>query len=105
MALVGGPEPFPVATSYFRDLVFDNPKWDFKSYDYDKDLPASYKAGSPILDVPSDGVAAYLAGGGKLLLSHGWADGLIPSLSTVEFYKSLKAELPPEETRIRFASS
>lgn len=98
MALVGGTEPFPVATSYFRDLVFHDPKWDFKSYEYDKDLAVSYKAGSAILDVPSDGLAAYLAGGGKLLLSHGWADGLIPSMNTVEYYRSIREELPPEET-------
>ncbi len=98
MVLDGGKEPFPVATSYFRDLVFHDPKWDFKSYNYDTDLAASYKAGSDILDVPSDGLAAYLAGGGKLLLSHGWSDGLIPSPNTVAYYKAIETELPEEET-------
>ena len=98
MVLDGGKEPFPVATSYFRDLVFHDPKWDFKSYNYDTDLAASYKAGSDILDVPSDGLAAYLAGGGKLLLSHGWSDGLIPAPNTVAYYKAVEAELPEEET-------
>ncbi len=98
LALVGGKEPFPVATSYFRDLVFHDPAWDFKSYNYDTDLAASYKTGSDILDVPSDGLAAYLAGGGKLLLSHGWSDGLIPSPNTVAYYKAIESELPEEET-------
>ncbi len=87
-----------MATSYFRDLVFHDPTWDFKSYNYDTDLAASYKAGSDILDVPSDGLAAYLAGGGKLLLSHGWSDGLIPAPNTVAYYKAIEAELPEEET-------
>ncbi|MBN2320401.1 MAG: tannase/feruloyl esterase family alpha/beta hydrolase, partial [Acidobacteria bacterium] len=87
-ALTGGSEPFPVATSYFRDIVFNDPQWDFKSFDYDKDLGASYKAGSDILDVPSDGLTKFIEGGGKLLLSHGWADGLIPAPNTIEFYKS-----------------
>lgn len=98
LALVAGPQPFPVATSYFGDIVFHNPKWNFKSFNYDKDLAASYRAGSAILDVPSDGLAAYLAGGGKLLLSHGWSDGLIPAPNTIAFYKALKSELPVEET-------
>ena len=87
-----------MATSLFRDLVFHDPKWDFKSYNYDTDLAASYKTGSDILDVPSDGLAAYLAGGGKLLLSHGWSDGLIPAPNTVAYYKAVEAELPEEET-------
>jgi feruloyl esterase len=95
--LVSGKEPFPVATSYFRDIVFNDPQWDFKSYDYDKDLAASYNAGSEILDVPSDGLAKFVEGGGKLLLSHGWADGLIPAPNTVEFYKSMTANMDPEK--------
>ncbi|MDR0842168.1 MAG: tannase/feruloyl esterase family alpha/beta hydrolase, partial [Acidobacteriota bacterium] len=55
MMLVTGNEPFPVAASYFRDLVFADPKWDFKSYDYDKDIEKSRQFGSGILDVPGDG--------------------------------------------------
>jgi feruloyl esterase len=95
MALTNGPEPFMVATSYFRDIVFNNPKWDFRSYDYDKDLEASFKAGSDILDVPSSGLTRFFEGGGKLLLSHGWADGLIPAPNTVAFYKSMIANMDP----------
>jgi hypothetical protein len=97
MALISGKEPFPVATSYFRDIVFNNPQWDYKSYDYDKDLEASLKAGSDILDVPSDGLAKFFGAGGKLLLSHGWADGLIPAGNTAAFYKSMTAKMDPKK--------
>jgi feruloyl esterase len=95
MALIGGKEPFPAAYSYFRDVVFNNPQWDYKSFDYDKDLAASFKAGSDILDVPSDGLSKFFKNGGKLLLSHGWSDGLIPAGGTVTFYKSMIAEMDP----------
>ena len=97
MALISGKEPFPVATSYFRDIVFNNPQWDYKSYDYDKDLAASFKAGSDILDVRSDGLAKFFEGGGKLLLSHGWSDGLIPAGNTASFYKSMTAKMNPQK--------
>ncbi len=96
MALVSGKEPFPVATSYFRDIVFNNQQWDYRSYDYDKDVAASLEAGSEILDVPSDGLTGLFEGGGKLLLSHGWADGLIPASNTVAFYRSMTANMDPE---------
>ncbi len=95
MALVSGKEPFPVATSFFRDIVFNDPRWDFISFDYDKDVEASYKAAGDILDVPSDGLKKFIEGGGKLLLSHGWADGLIPAPNTAAFYKSMMAKLDP----------
>lgn len=95
--LTGGKEPFPVATSYFRDIVFNNPQWDYRSFDYDKDLAAAFKAGSDILDVPSDGLAKFIENGGKLLLSHGWADGLIPAGNTVTFYRSMTAKMDPQK--------
>ncbi|MFC1839580.1 tannase/feruloyl esterase family alpha/beta hydrolase [Thermodesulfobacteriota bacterium] len=95
--LTGGPEPFSVATSYFRDIVFEDPQWDFKSFDYDKDLAASYKAASDILDAPPDGLTKFFNDGGKLLLSHGWADGLIPANNTVAFYKTMTAKMDREK--------
>jgi len=88
-ALTSGTEPFPVATTYLRGLVFNDPKWDFKSFDYDKDVTRALEAHAGILDVPPTGLDAFFAGGRKLLLSHGWADGLIPARSTVEFYSGL----------------
>ncbi len=96
-ALTSGREPFPVATSYFRDIVFNDPQWDYKSYDYDQDLAISYEAASDILDVPSEGFDRFIEGGGKLLMSHGWADGLIPASNTVEFFKSMTANLDPDK--------
>jgi hypothetical protein len=99
MMLVSGDEPFPVATSYFKDLVFADPKWNFKTFDYDKDVEAARKYGSAALDVPPDGPVKFLEGGGKLLLSHGWADGLIPARSTLDFYQSLTANLKNEKLK------
>ena len=95
--LTSGTEPFPVATSYFRDIVFKDPVWDFKSFDYDKDLSVSYKAGSDILDVPPDGLSKFFKGGRKLLLSHGWADGLIPAPNTVAFYKTMTSKMKKDK--------
>ena len=84
-----GPEPFGVATTFFSDLVFKNPGWNFKSFDYDKDVTLALDAASEVLDVPPTGLDAYLSSGHKLLLSHGWADGLIPPANTVAFYTAL----------------
>jgi hypothetical protein len=84
-----GSEPFPAVTSYFRDLVFGNPEWDFRSFDYDRDFTRALQAHGAIVDIPPRGLDKYFAGGRKLLLSHGWADPLIPSKTSVAFYKAL----------------
>ena len=78
-----GKEPFPVATSFFRGPVFNDPSWNFRSFDYDHGVERAMAYGSNALDVPPTGLKGFFADHHKLLLSHGWADGLIPSQSTV----------------------
>jgi feruloyl esterase len=98
VAQTQGPQPFGVAYTYFRDLVFKDPAWDFKSFDYDTGVTRAQKADGATLDVPPKGLDAYLSGGRKLLLSHGWADGLIPARSTLNFYTALTSSLGPKKT-------
>ena len=92
-----GPEPFAVATTYMKSLVFKDPNWNFRSFDYDKDVTRAMQEHSAQLDVPPNGLDPFFAGGRKLLLSHGWADGLIPSMSTVNFYTDLTTRLGPKK--------
>ena len=98
-----GPLPFGAAETYLRDLVFKNPQWDFRTFDYDRGVVLAREVGSAVLDVPPSGLDGYFAQGRKLLLSHGWADGLIPSMSTVNFYTALAHRLGPQraDTAVR----
>ena len=92
--LISAPEPFPVATSYMRLLVFgDRPGWDFRSFDYGSDTLKARAYGASVLDVQAGGLKPFFAQGGKLLLSHGWTDGLIPANNTVAFYGRLSSKL------------
>jgi feruloyl esterase len=84
-----GDGPFPAVSSYFRDLVFNDPQWDFRAFDYDKDVARAQKAHGEIVDVPPRGLDKYLASGRKLLVSHGWADPLVPPRSSIQFFQAL----------------
>jgi hypothetical protein len=96
--LVGGNEPFPVATSYFRELVYaGQPGWDWKVSDYAKELADARAYGGDMLDVAPASLVPFFARGGKLLLSHGWTDGLIPTTNTIAFYTGLMGVIPAEE--------
>lgn len=98
--LISAPEPFPVATSYFRKLVFGSQAgWDFKAFDYGADAAKARAYGSGILDVPATGLGPFFAHGGKLLLSHGWTDGLIPANNTVAFYEALTKSIPAKASK------
>jgi hypothetical protein len=94
-----GKEPFPVATSFFRDPVFNDPAWNFREFDYDHDVERAMAYGSDALDVPPGGLKRFFAEHRKLLLSHGWADGLIPSQSTVNFYRAVTQDIGAQSAR------
>jgi feruloyl esterase len=93
-ALVMGPTPFPVAMSYFQQLVHgDNSSWDWMQMDYTSETAVARSYGADMLNVPADGLDAFFARGGRLLLSHGWNDGLIPAGNTLAFYGALTNQL------------
>ena len=73
--------------------MFGDPSWDFRSFDYDHDVERAIAYGSGAIDVPPTGLGHFFAGNRKLLLSHGWADGLIPPQSTVNFYQALVKDI------------
>ena len=96
--LMSGPEPFPVATSYMRQLVFGDQKgWDFRAFDYGADAAKARAYADKTLDAPANGLGPFFAHGGKLLLSHGWTDGLIPANNTVAFYEKLSSGLSAKQ--------
>ncbi|MEO5706898.1 MAG: tannase/feruloyl esterase family alpha/beta hydrolase [Alteraurantiacibacter sp.] len=100
--LVMGQEPFPVAMSYFRDLAYAGPNaashgWNWRTTDYAEYTRVGREYGAGILNVPHDGMAPFFARGGKLLLSHGWGDGLIPANNTIAFHYNLFNALPPAQ--------
>lgn len=95
VALTMGEEPFPVAMSFFRDLAYaGRDGWDWQTTDYRNYMDDARSFGADILNVPSDGLSGFFARGGKLLMSHGWADGLIPATNTLAFYHSMYNALP-----------
>jgi len=97
-ALVSGTEPFPVATSYFRDLVHGGDAgWQWQGMDYSAEMLRARAFGADLLNVTPAGMAPFFARGGKLLLSHGWSDGLIPANNTIAFHHGLWNALPQSQ--------
>ena len=73
----------------FRDMVFDDPQWDFHKIDYDRDVKlADAKIGAVMNDGSTD-LAQFRRAGGKLILWHGWSDPLISPLHTIAYYGRL----------------
>jgi feruloyl esterase len=74
-------------------IAHGDPAWDPKSFDLERDLAlAIEKVGFATNAVDPD-LRAFKARGGKLLLYHGWNDGLISAGNTVDYFESVHAKM------------
>ena len=84
---------FSIGTNYFRNVVAKDASWDPAQFDVATDLARAEQidAGAAVAMDPD--LSAFAARGGKLILYHGTADGLIPYRNTVNYYDSVVAAL------------
>jgi feruloyl esterase len=90
---LAGKDAFGYAMDWLRYGVFKDPKWDYKTLNFDSDVKASEKAGGDAMDANDPDLRPFLAHGGKLLLYHGWADPLIAPGNTVNYYEAALAKM------------
>jgi len=78
---------FQMGLGYMRDFVYGDPKWDFHSFNPERDAQIAHQKLAAI-SLPSDpDLSRFVARGGKLILYHGWNDAAIPALATVDYYQ------------------
>jgi feruloyl esterase len=86
---LAGPQPFAIPVSHFQYVVFKDPKWDYLTLDFDKDVALADKIDSGLLNATDPNLKPFFAHGGKLLMYHGWNDQLITPLNSIDYYKSV----------------
>ena len=99
-----GPEPslrplgfpslqFGFGTEMFKYLIFNDPDWDYSTYDHenfwkDTEYAASY------LNATSPDYSAFKNSGGKILFTHGWEDAALSALATIDHFEDILENHP-----------
>jgi feruloyl esterase len=99
----GGPLPRDIGLSYFRDVLFKNPQWDFRNLNFDSDVSLADSEDRGVVNAINPDLGPFQLAGGKLLLYHGWADNQIPPLGTVNYYHDVVATMGGAEQTGTFA--
>jgi len=88
----GATEPGGMDLDMFRYIANQNPAWDWRNFDLEKDIERALLHGKEIHAVNPD-LVKFKARGGKLLIYHGWSDGgsggAISALNTISYYESV----------------
>jgi feruloyl esterase len=91
---------FALSDSFMKYMAFDpapGPAWNYRSFDFDKDLDRMTATGLRINATIPDLTAVKMRGA-KIVHYHGWADpGVTPKMS-VEYYEAAKKTMGAKET-------
>jgi feruloyl esterase len=82
--------------SFYRFMVFQNPAWELSTMDFDRDPSLAKQKLGNILDPDNPDLARFADHGGKIIVYHGWADDMVPSQVSTEYYASVTAKLGPQ---------
>jgi tannase/feruloyl esterase len=80
---------FFFGTQLFRNMLFEDPAWNYKTLNYDKDVKLADEKLGPILNATDPNLKAFQSRGGKLILYHGWCDAALTPLNTIRYYEEV----------------
>jgi feruloyl esterase len=85
-----------IGLSFFENFVFDNPNWDFRTFNWNSDpayvdnkvvIPGQTLAS--VLNSIDPDLTRFRAHGGKLIQYHGFSDPEVPPKTSIKYYESV----------------
>lgn len=89
---------YAFGTHFFENMVYDNPSWDYKTFNVDHDMKLADDKMAQRLNATNPDLGAFKKRGGKLILYHGWSDAAIPPVNVINYYKSVVSKMGAKDT-------
>jgi feruloyl esterase len=96
--IAGGPEAFAPAIDHFRFVVFKDPKWDWRTINFDSDVALADKIDDGTINAIDPDLKAFTGHGGKLIMYQGYADTNIPPGNAITYYNSVAKTIGAAKT-------
>ena len=88
---VAGPAPEFNSVDVYRHMVFKNAQWDWHAFDIGTALAAATTSQLKDVDATDPDLRAFFGRGGKLLMTHGWADPQTPPLNGIDYFTRVRS--------------
>ncbi len=79
--------------TFFGQAVFEDPHWDWRTMDFDRDVSLADAKTAWILNSYNPDLRSFRDHGGKLIQYHGWGDAAIAPRDSINFYEKVQAFL------------
>ena len=93
--------PVGIATSTLRDAILKDPAWDYRTtpVDFDRHVALADRSEIARVNASNPDISAYVRQGGKLILSGGWNNALVPAGAVLDYYQRVEAAIGGDDTR------
>jgi feruloyl esterase len=88
-----GPEPYAAILDQLKYVVFKDPAWDWRTFDFDKDNTNFERPENLIMNGTDPNLKKFFAHGGKLLMYHGCNDQNVSPYNSTRYFKSVQDTL------------
>lgn len=94
------PGPIGIATGALR-VILGDPAWDVRtgSVDFDRHVALADRSDIARVSASNPDLSGYVRRGGKLILSGGWNNALVPAGAVLDYYNRVEATIGRENAR------
>ena len=86
------------ANQFFGAMVYGDANWDYRTFDFDKDVAKADATLGPIINSDDPDLHAFADRGGKLILFQGWDDAAVTPWGTLQYYHNVERTMTPAKT-------
>jgi len=94
--------PEPQRLAFWKYFVFNDPNWDMRTFDWDRDVAFARAKMGPIVNATNPDLGPFKARGGKMVITAGWADPIHLSEQATQYYESVERVMGGHEKTVDF---
>jgi feruloyl esterase len=91
------PAPIGIATGALR-MILGDPSFDYRSVNFDTHVAAADRSDIARVSASNPDISDYVRRGGKLILSGGWNNGLVPAGAVVDYFTRVRSAIGEQNT-------
>jgi feruloyl esterase len=92
------PVPIGIATGVLR-MILGDPTFDYHAVNFDAHVAAADRSDIARVSASNADISGYIRGGGKLILSGGWNNALVPAGAVVDYYTRVRSTIGARDTQ------